>query len=128
MASITIKGTEYKLRMDLHAMQVIEDEYGDLKNAFEAFRNQGGKRRSVKMTKLMFRALANSGRRKDGLPEDVTGDEIDDFNLGDLNNLSIALNKAMEEAMHAETVNGNEADDDVHDEYMEQIEEQEKNV
>lgn len=128
MASIVIKGTEYKLRMDLHAMQVIEDEYGDLKAAFEAFRNTNGRRRNLKVMKMMFRALANSGRRKDGLPEDVTGEEIEDFNLGDLNILSIELAKAMEDSMHAETVGGNEADDEVHDDYMEQIEEQEKNV
>lgn len=128
MASITIRGTVYKLRMDLHAMQAIEDEYGDLKAAFEAFRNQNGRRRNLKVMKMMFRAMANSGRRKEGLPEDVTGEEIEDFNMGDLNVLSIELAKAMEEAMHAETVGGNEADDEVHDEYMEQIEEQEKNV
>ena len=62
-----------------------------------------------------------------GLPEDVTGEEINTCNLADLNMLAEALNKTMDEAMHAETIGGNEADDTVHDEYMEELEQQEKN-
>ena len=41
--------------------------------------------------------------------------------------LARALNATMEEAMHAETVGGNEADDEQHDEYMEELERTEKN-
>ena len=61
------------------------------------------------------------------MPEDVTGEEIEDCNLADLDQLAKALNQAMEEAMHAETVGGNEADDEVHDEYLEELEQNEKN-
>ena len=128
MASIKIRGREYPLRMDLHAMEAIEKEYGDIKGAMEEFRNRNGRTRRISNVKMMFRVMANSGLRRQGLPEDVTGDEIDDFNLADLNELSSALQQAMEESMHAETVGGGEADDEVHDAYEEELEEREKNV
>jgi hypothetical protein len=124
MASIVIKGKKYDLRMDIHAMERIEKEFGDLRDALRAFR---GKERKISMVKSMFAILANSGRKKAGLPEDVTGEEIDQCNLADLDQLAKALNLAMEEAMHAETVGGNEADDEPHDEYMEELEKNEKN-
>ena len=123
MAEIRIKRKTYNLRMDIYAMEQIEKEYGDLRDALRAFH----KDRKITMVKTMFRILANSGRRKAGLPEDVTGEEIEDCNLADLDQLAKALNQAMEEAMHAETVGGNEADDEVHDEYLEELEQNEKN-
>ena len=125
MAVIKISGKEYALRMDVNAMEKIEDEFGDLKEALKAFRARD---RKISMVKSMFRILANSGRKKAGQPEDVTGEEINTCNLADLNKLAEALNKTMEEAMHAETIGGNEADDGVHDEYMEELEQQEKNA
>lgn len=124
MAAIRIKKRTYDLRMDIHAMEQIEKEFGDLRDALTAFR----KDRKISMVKAMFRILANSGQKKAGKPEDVSGEEIDDCNLADLDRLAQALNQAMEEAMHAETVGGNEADDEVHDEYMEELEQREKNA
>ena len=123
MAEIRIKRKTYDLRMDIHAMEQIEKEYGDLRDALRAFK----KDRKVSMIKAMFRILANSGRKKAGQPEDVTGEEIDGCNLADMDRLAKALNQALEEAMHAETVGGNEADDEVHDEYLEELEQNEKN-
>ncbi len=125
MAAITINGVTYDLRMDVHAMEKIEKEFGDLKEAMRQFR---GENRKISTVKAMFRILANSGRWKEGKPEDVTGEEIGGCNLGDMSLLAEALNKTLEEAMHAETVGGNAADDEVHDEYMEELERQEKNV
>ena len=125
MARIISNKKAYELRMDVYAMEKIEKEFGDLKEALRAFR---GKERKISMVKAMFRVLANSGNRKAGRPENVTGDEIDGCNLGDLDRIAKAMNDAMEEAMHAETVGGNEADDEVHDEYMEELEQQEKNA
>ena len=124
MAKIIISGKEYDLRMDIHAMERIEKEFGDLRDALRTFR---GKERKISMVKAMFRILANSGRKKAGLEEDVAGDEIDGCNLADLDRIAQALNKAMEEAMRAETVGGNEADDEAHDAYLEELERKEKN-
>ena len=95
------------------------------KDALRAFR---GKERKISMVKSMFRILANSGRKRAGQPEDVTGEEINGCNLADLDEIAKAMNATMEEAMHAETVGGNEADDEVHDEYMEDLEQNEKNA
>lgn len=125
MAKIKIDGREYMLRMDIYAMEKLEKEYGDLKSALELFR-KGDKKTGV--IKDMFRIMANSGQHKMKQPEDVTGDELDGMTLADMNALSIALNETMEESMHAETVGGNEADDEVHDEYMEELENREKNA
>lgn len=125
MAKIVINKKAYELRMDVYAMEKIENEFGDLKEALKAFR---GKERKISMVKAMFRILANSGNKKAGKPENVTGDEIDGCNLADLNQIARVLNDTMEEAMHAETVGGNEADDEVHDEYGEELEQQEKNA
>ena len=124
MASIIIKRKKYDLRMDIHAMEQIEKEFGDLRDALRAFR---GKERKIGMVKSMFAILANSGRKKAGLPEDVTGEDIDQCNLADLDRIAQTLNRAMEEAMRAETVGGNEADDEPHDEYMDELEKREKN-
>lgn len=125
MADIRISGKDYALRLDVNAMEKIEEEFGDLKEALKAFR---GRERKISMVKKMFRILANSGRKKAGLPEDVTGEEINACNLADLDELAKAMNKTMEEAMHAETIGGGEADDEKHDEYMEELEKQEKNA
>jgi hypothetical protein len=125
MAKYKAAGREFDLVMSIHAMIEIEKEYGDLKDALTAFRQPG---RSVQMIKDIFRILANAGQHKMKKPEDVTGDEIDDLNLAGLNDLSRALDQCMTEAMHAETVNGNEADDEIHDAYAEELAAQEKNA
>ena len=56
MASIEINGKVYGLRFDLYAMEQIEEEFGSVKNVFDAFKN--GKQ--LKTTRLLFRILANS--------------------------------------------------------------------
>ena len=43
MAAIKISGKEYNLRMDIYAMEQIEKEYGDLKDALRAFRGRNGR-------------------------------------------------------------------------------------
>lgn len=124
MAEITISGRKYTLRMDINAMEQIENEFGDLKEALRSFRQD----KKVSTVRAMFRILANSGQKRNGQPQDVTGEEIGACNLADLSALSEALNQTMEEAMKAETVGGNEADDTVHDEYLEELEQKEKNA
>lgn len=111
MAKVTIKGTEYDLRMSLWASEQIENEFGDLKEALTQFRRE----RKISMVKTMFRILANAGRKKAGLPTDVAGDVLDDCTLKDLDEVAKAMGLAMDETMHAETVGGNEADDEPQD-------------
>jgi len=125
MAEIKIKGKTYDLRITVYTMEGLENEYGDVESALKMIR--GGGKRTIKDIKKIFAIMANAGQHAKGLPEDVKPGAIDGCTLADLNEISIVMGKATEEAMKAETVGGNEADDDVHDEYMEEIEAQEKN-
>lgn len=111
MARITIKGVEYNLRMTLWASEQIENEFGDLKDALKKFR----KERKISMVKKMFRIMANAGRKSEKKPTDVPEDVLDDCTLADLDRVAHALRDAMDETMHAETVGGNEADDEPQD-------------
>jgi hypothetical protein len=111
MAKITIKGVEYNLRMTLWASEQIENEFGDLKDALKKFR----KERKISMVKKMFRIMANAGRKSEKKPTDVPEDVLDDCTLADLDQVAQALREAMDETMHAETVGGNEADDEPQD-------------
>ena len=111
MAKIKIKGVEYDLRMGLWASEQIENRSGDLKDALQKFR----KERKISMVKEMFAILANAGRTHAKLPMDVTEDVLDDCTLKDLDAVATAMREAMDETMHAETVGGNEADDEPQD-------------
>ena len=111
MAKIKIKGVDYDLRMGLWASEQIENEYGDLKDALQSFR----KDRKISMIKKMFRILANAGRKYAKQPMDVPEDVLDDCTLADLDAIARAMKEAMDETMHAETVGGNEADDEPQD-------------
>ena len=111
MAKIRISGVDYDLRMGLWASEQIENEYGDLREALQQFR----KDRKITMVKTMFAILANAGRKHAKQPMDVTGDVLDDCTLADLDKVAQAMKEAMDETMHAETVGGNEADDEPQD-------------
>ena len=111
MARIVIKGQEFDLRMTLWASEQIENEFGDLKEALTAFR----KDRKISMVRRMFVIMANAGRKRAKQPTDVPEDILDDCTLADLDSVAVALREAMDETMHAETVGGNEADDEPED-------------
>lgn len=105
---ITINGVEYKLRFDMYSLEKIEEEFGGSAKGMEAIRGKG----SMKAMRKMFAILANSQRNLDGLPEDVTGDEIDAHApLSLVMELVNAIDAAAEEGRRAETINGGPADD-----------------
>lgn len=124
MTKVTLGGKTYELAMSLYAMDKIEEEFGDLREAITKFR---GKNRNLKMVRKMFRIMANAARHARKQPEDITGDEIDDIGLKGLEILSEALKQVMDDSMKAETVNGGLADDEAADVYAEEMERQEKN-
>ncbi len=111
MAKIEIGGVEYDLRMSLWASEQIEKEFGDLKNALQKIRHE----RKVTMVKWMFRTLANAGKKAKKQPMDVPEDVLDNCTLYDLDRVAKAMNETMNESLHAETVGGNEADDQPED-------------
>ena len=125
MVRYSIGGKDYELALSLYAMERIEEELGDIRAAVAKFK---GKQRDIKLTKTMFRILANAGRHARQLPEDVTGDELDNLGLKGLETLSQIMNQCMDDSMRSETVGGGEADDEVADVYAEQMAEREKNA
>lgn len=118
MAKIRINGKRYDLWMGLWAMEQIEKEYGDMKEALNAFRTE----RKISMIKSMFVAMANNGRKKAGQKPDVTGDVLDGCSMADLEKISLVMQQAMDEAIHTETVGGGEADDEDADALAEEYE------
>lgn len=123
MAKVKISGKEYDLRMSLWASDRIQEEYGDIQQAMNKFR----KEKSMAMVKKMFVILANAGRKYAKQPMDVTEEVLEDCTLGDISEISVAMRQAMDETMKAETVNGNEADDEPADAFAAELEQKEKN-
>ena len=117
MASVIISGREYNLRFDLYAMEQIEEEFGSLKSVFEVM--SGGKQ--IKATRTLFKILANSWLSNEGEAETVTGDEIKHADIDQIKAVSAAVQQAIAEGSKSETTQGNEADDEVHDIYLEEI-------
>jgi len=118
MASVIVKGKEYPLRFDLYAMEQIEEEFGSIKSVFEVM--NGGKQ--IKATRTLFRILANSWLSNEGEAETVTGDEIKHADIDMIREVSAAVQQAITEGSKSETTDGNEADDEVHDMFLEEIE------
>ena len=118
MASIKIREKEYGLRFDLYAMEQIEEEFGSVKDAFDQLRE--GK--LLKTTRILFKILANSYLSYNGEQETVTGDEIKHEGMEIVQKLSEAVKAAITEGSKSETTGGNEADDEKHDVYLEEIE------
>ena len=118
MASVNVKGKEYGLRFDLYAMEQIEEEFGSVKDVFTALQN--GKQ--IKTTRKLFKILANSYLSNQGEEESVTGDEIKHEGMDMIKTISEAVQAAITEGSKSETTDGNEADDEVHDMYLEEIE------
>ena len=119
MAKVTIDGKEYGLRFDLYAMEQIEEAFGSVKNVFDMLKE--GKHQ-IKTTRTLFRILANSWLSYNGQEETVTGNEIKHAGMEAIKDISDAVRDAVSEGSHSETSGGGEADDEVHDLYLEEIE------
>ena len=120
MVTVKVQGKTFELRYDLATMEMIEDEFGSQEKMREAM-----KAKSVKSMRTMFRIMANSARDVAGLPA-LKAAEVDRLmkhaTLAEVNLISQAFTAAMEEGMKSETTGGNEADDEVSDEYLKEIE------
>lgn len=117
MAQVKINGITYGLRFDLGALEAVEEEFGDLKAVFQ---NMKGGEHRLDTIKKMFAIMANCQLEFEGKPASVTVSALKHAPLAALNPLGEAITAAIQESMHVETVNG-EADDDVHDGYLEEI-------
>ena len=119
MAKVTIGDKEYGLRFDLYSMEQIEEEFGGVKTVFDTLKE--GKHQ-IKTTRTLFRILANSYLSYNGREETVTGDEIKHAGMDMIRSISEAVQAAIAEGSKSETTGGNEADDEVHDMFLEEIE------
>ena len=116
-AEVRVGEQLYRLRFDLYALEQVEEEFGGIREAFDKLRGKG----MVEAIRKMFKIMANSQRDYDGLPADVTGNEISKHeSMQKLVEISDAIRAAVDIGMAAETVNG-EADDETHDAYLEEI-------
>ena len=105
---VRINGQLYRLRFDLWALEEIEKEFGGVREMFTLM--SGGE--IVKTVRKMFMILANCQRNLDGMPENVTGEEISRHeSMKKLNEISAAIKAAIEEGMKSETRDGGEASD-----------------
>lgn len=120
MVKLKVLDREYGLRMDLYAMEQIEEEFGGMRELFDLLKD--GK---VKTVRALFRILANTELAYEGKEENVTGDELRHIRLSAIGPIGNALKAAIEDGMKSETTRGEEADDEVYDVYLEEIE---KNV
>ena len=118
MSKVTINGKEYGLRFDLYAMDQIEEEFGNVKTVFDSLRD--GKQ--LKTIRILFKILANSYLSYNDKEETITGDEIKHAGMGMIKEISDAVQQAIADGSKSETTGGNEADDEVHDLYLEEIE------
>ena len=117
MIKLKIGETEYGLRMDMYAMEMIEDEFGGMKAMFEKLQGGGGK-----TIRALFRILANAALAYEGKEETVTGDELKRLRMAAVAGIMKAIQAAVEEGMKSETSDGEEADDEVFDVYLSEIE------
>ena len=106
---VRLNGKVYRLRFDLWALEQIEQEFGGMREAFEAMTGGSG---MVGAVRKLFKILANCQRNMDGMPEDVTGQEITSHeSMAKLLEISGAIRAAMNEGMKSETADGGEASD-----------------
>lgn len=117
MVKLKIEDKEYGLRFDMYAMELIEDEFGSLQDMFDKL--QKG---SVKIVKTLFRILANSALSYEGKEETVTGEELKRLRTKAINGIGLAVRAALDEGNKSETTEGAEADDQVFDVYLAEIE------
>lgn len=117
MIKLKVGEETYGLRMDMYAMEMIEDEFGGMKEMFQKIQDGGSK-----AVRVLFRILANAQRAYEGKEETVTGDELKRLRVSAMAGIGNAIRAAIEEGMKSETTDGAEADDEVFDVYLSEIE------
>ena len=118
MVKLKVGDKEYGLRMDLYALEMIEEEYGSMQEVMEKIKGGGSK-----AMRNMFRFLANAQLAYEGKEETVTGDELKALRVSAMVGINHAIRAAVEEGMKSETTGGAEADDEVFDVYLNEMDE-----
>lgn len=117
MVKLKIGDQEYGLRLDMYAMEQIEEEFGGMQEMFDKLRAGGSK-----AVCTLFRIMANAHLAYEGKEETVTGGELKRLRVAALSGISAAIQAAVKEGMRSETTEGEQADDEVYDVYLAEIE------
>lgn len=123
MSKVRVQGKEYELRIDLRALkQFTKKNGGNIREAMAAMQSF-----DIDTIEEAFVIFANSAKHNNGEKEDVRPGCLEHATLREIADIADAIKQAQEESFHTETING-EADDEHHDDILEQIEaEEEKN-
>lgn len=116
MVKLKVGETEYGLRMDMYAMEMIEEKFGSLKEMFEKIQDGGSK-----AIRELFTILANAELAYEGKEETVTGDELKRLRVAAVAGIGTAIRAAVEEGMRSETTEGEKASDEVYDVYLSEL-------
>ena len=108
---------EYGLRFDMYAMEKIEEKFGSMGEMTEKLQQE----RSGDVIAL-FVILANAELAFERKEETVTPDAVRRMKALALKGISRAVIAAIKEGMKSETTGGAEADDEVYDVYLAEIE------
>jgi len=122
MEKVLIGDHEYELVFNMYAMELIEEKYDDARATIN--RLVESPKQELKLCRELFVIMANAAREAKGEPEDVTDKPLKEMKFEDYNNLMLRAKLIIEVAhgMRSETTGGNEADDTVHDAYLEEDE------
>ena len=118
MVKLRIGDKEYGLRMDMYALEQIEEAFGSIDAMFKKVDGGG----SVKTIGTLFKIMANAALAYEGKEETVTGEELKRLRIAAINGVGVAVRAAIDEGMKSETTDGEEADDEVYDVYLAEIE------
>ena len=116
MIKLKVGDTEYGLRMDMYAMEGIEEKFGSMKEMFAKIQDGGSK-----AIRELFAILANAQLAYEGKEETVTGDELKRLRVAAVAGIGNAIRAAVEEGIKSETADGEEASDEVFDVYLNEM-------
>ena len=114
---IKIDDKLYGLRLDMYAMEQIEDAFGSVDAMLK--KAESG---SIRTISTLFKIMANAALAYEGKEETVTGQELKRLRVAAINGVGKAVRAAIDEGMKSETVDGGDADDEVYDVYLAEIE------
>jgi len=117
MVKLKIGDREYGMYLDLEAMEQIQEEFGNMKDIFDKL-----KQNDIRTIKKLFKILANAALTYEGKEATVTGNELNVLKVAAVKGISKAFERAIEEGMKSETTGGAEADDEVYDVYLAELE------
>lgn len=120
MEKITIAGKEYSLLFNMYSMEKIEEKYGQTREIIT--RLAESPKQEIKLVRELFVIMVNTAKNEAGEEEDADDTPLKKMKFQDYAQLQLRQREIIEIArgMKSETTGGNEADDEKHDEWLEE--------